>query len=102
MVISIEENSNVNNVMRTLGTSTHAKKDRQIEEYYATDPIAAEYLLKLEPQLNNIVECSCGEGHLAKVFEREHKLQDAFDIIDRGYGSVQDFFNFRNAGGGWT
>ena len=82
----------VSNTMRTLGTSTHAIEDREINDYYATDPIAGELLLQLEPQLNNIWECACGEGHLAKVFEQAGKLGFATDIINRGYG--HDTFDF--------
>lgn len=85
--------------MRTLGTSTHTSHDRQVDDYYATHPIAAEWLLKLEPQLNNIIEPCCGEGHLAEVFKRENKLYDAFDLVDRGYGKVKDFFSAGYAGG---
>lgn len=82
----------VSNTMRTLGTSTHAIEDREINDYYATDPIAGELLLQLEPQLNNIWECACGEGHLANVFEQAGKLGFATDIINRGYG--HDTFDF--------
>lgn len=82
----------VSNTMRTLGTSTHAIEDREINDYYATDPIAGELLLQLEPQLNNIWECACGEGHLAEVFEQAGKLGFATDIINRGYG--HDTFDF--------
>lgn len=85
--------------MRTLGTSTHTSHDRQVDDYYATHPIAAEWLLKLEPQLDRIIEPCCGEGHLAEVFKRENKLYDAFDLIDRGYGKVKDFFSAGYAGG---
>lgn len=86
--------------MRTLGTSTHTSHDRQVDDYYATHPIAAEWLLKLEPQLDRIIEPCCGEGHLAEVFKRENKLYDAFDLVDRGYGKVKDFFSAGYAGGG--
>lgn len=84
----------VSNTIRTLGTSTHALEDREVNDYYATDPIAGELLLQLEPQLNNIWECACGEGHLAKVFDKHGKLQLATDIIQRGYGdAIVDFLN---------
>ena len=73
-------------VYTCLGASNHALEDRQKEDYYATDPRAAELLLKVEPELNDIWECACGEGHLAKVFENANKLYSATDLIDRGYG----------------
>ena len=47
--------------------------------------------MQVEPDLNNIWECACGEGHLAKVFDSLGILGKATDLIDRGYGSVEDF-----------
>lgn len=75
----------------TLGASNHGKGNREENDYYATEPIAAKLLLEVEPQLNNIWECACGEGHLAKVFDSFGKLSKATDLIDRGYGSVENF-----------
>ncbi|MCM1260545.1 MAG: hypothetical protein NC222_06280 [Staphylococcus sp.] len=72
----------------TLGASNHAMGEREEHDYYATHPIAAEWLLKIEPQLNNIWECCCGRGDLAKVFEKAGKLYAATDLIDRGYHSA--------------
>ena len=72
-----------------LGASNHVEHDRAEYDYYATDPKAAELLLDVEPELDNIWECACGEGHLARVFQREGKLAKASDLINRGYG---DFF----------
>ena len=69
-----------------IGASNHALEERQEEDYYATDPKAAELLLEVEPELDYIWECACGEGHLAKVFYKANKLQEASDLINRGYG----------------
>lgn len=69
----------------TLGASNHSEGEREVHDYYATDPIAAEFLLKLEPDLYNIWECAAGEGHLAKVFAEAGKLGAASDLIERGY-----------------
>ena len=74
-----------------LGASNHSKHAREEKDYYATDPIAGELLLEAEPELDNIWECACGEGHLAKVFETANKLSKATDIVNRGYGSIEDF-----------
>ncbi len=74
-----------------LGASNHSKHAREEKDYYATDPIAGELLLEVEPELDNIWECACGEGHLAKVFDRVEKLGKATDIVNRGYGSIEDF-----------
>ena len=67
------------------GASGHAKEEREENDYYATDPIAAEWLLKIEPQIANIWETAVGEGHLAKVFNEAGKLSIISDLIDRGY-----------------
>lgn len=67
------------------GASGHAKEDREENDYYATDPVAAEWLLELEPQINNIWENAVGEGNLARVFHKAGKLKAISDLIDRGY-----------------
>lgn len=61
---------NYQSVVGCLGTRNGSTKDREENDYYATDPIAAEWLMKLENLDKNIWECACGEGHLAKVFMR--------------------------------
>lgn len=74
-----------------LGASNHSEKDREINDYYATDPKSLEIFLnklqKDEIQLHKkIWECACGEGHLSKLLK--NKGYDVFssDLIDRGYG----------------
>ena len=79
---------NSNSIYKTLGASNHTYKEREVNDYYATDPIAGEWLLDLEKShlSDNIWEPSCGEGHLSKVFkERMYKVKST-DLIDRGYG----------------
>jgi len=78
-------------IFTTLGASNHSKGVREINDYYATDPIAGKLLLEVETELDNIWECACGEGHLAKVFDDTGKLGKATDLINRGYGTVEDF-----------
>lgn len=76
----------------TLGASNHAiKGNREENDYYATEPIAGHLLLEVEPELNNIWECACGEGHLARVFDDAGKLGKATDLMNRGYGDIEDF-----------
>lgn len=69
-----------------LGASNHSTNDREPSDYYATDPIAAELLLDIEPFSENIWECACGEGHLSKVIEARGFHVRSTDLIDRGYG----------------
>lgn len=63
-----------------------SSQDRQAEDYYATDPVAAEWLDRIEDLDNRIWECACGEGHIAKVFVRNGHEVMSTDLIDRGYG----------------
>lgn len=78
-------------IYTNIGASNHSLGERQAEDYYATEPKAAELLLEIMPGLNNIWECACGEGHLAKVFDNASKLGKATDLINRGYGTTEDF-----------
>jgi len=53
---------NTHNVFVTLGASNHTESERESNDYYATDPIAAEHLLNLETFSHNIWEPACGGG----------------------------------------
>jgi hypothetical protein len=77
---------NSNSIYKTLGASSHTDKERHREDYYATDPRAAELLLKLEEFSPKIWECACGEGHLSRVFERNGYNVRSTDLVDRGFG----------------
>lgn len=54
-------------VFKTIGASSHADHERQREDYYATEPAAAECLCKLETFKGPILEPACGEGHISKA-----------------------------------
>ncbi len=71
----------------TLGASSHSTTERQKHDYYATDPIAIEHLLKLET-FSNVWECACGEGHLSKVLINHGIHGRSSDLIDRGFGDT--------------
>ena len=78
---------NSNSIYKTLGASNHTDKERQAEDFYATEPRATELLLELEEFDGNIWECACGQGDLSKVFEKAgHKVLST-DLVDRGYGT---------------
>lgn len=70
----------------TLGASNHTSAEREPNDYYATHPKAAEMLCDEIELSHRIWECACGEGHLAKVFERRGHEVKATDLIFRGYG----------------
>lgn len=76
-----------------LGMSTNPLYRREKDDFYATDPKATKLLLTFGIPFKNILEPACGQGHLAKVFDKAGLLGDAFDIIDRGYGRQMNFFN---------
>lgn len=85
-----------NSIFRIIGASNHVKEERQLEDYYATNPKAAEIILQEETFNPKIWECCCGEGHLSKVFEKAGYDVRNSDLIDRGYGQTFDFLCFEN------
>ena len=78
---------NQNSIYKTLGASNHTTKERETNDYYATEPKAIELLLELEQFSPYIWECACGEGHLSKVLEEHGYNVLSTDLIDRGYGT---------------
>ena len=82
---------NKNSIYKTLGASNHTDKERELNDYYATDPIAIDKLLTKETPNKYIWECACGEGHLSKRLEELGFDVYSTDLIDRGYGEVKDF-----------
>ena len=74
-------------VSRFIGSHNMSKEDRQEQDFYATSPEAAEYLIKIEDLQRNIWECACGKGHLSKVFVDHGFFVKSTDLIDRGYGN---------------
>lgn len=77
---------NKNSIFKTLGASNHTDKERENDDYYATDPIAIDVLLKEEKFNNNVWECACGEGHLSERLKEHGYNVKNTDIIYRGYG----------------
>ena len=75
-----------------LGASNHSEAEREINDFYATDPNSLEIFLKaLERDgfklHKDIWECACGMGHLSKVLESNGYKVWSTDLIDRGYGN---------------
>lgn len=92
---------NANSVFKTLGASNHCKEDRQNEDYYATDPIAADLLLQIENinKIKPIWECASGENHLANVFKQNGYTVRTSDLIKRLKTTEQ--LNFLNQNEQW-
>lgn len=84
---------NEQTVFATLGASSHAKEDREENDFYATDPKAIDILVNDCPyQLAVDVpvwEPCCGQGHMSKrLIELGYVNVKSSDLIDRGYGDV--------------
>lgn len=84
---------NSKSIYTTLGASNHTDKVREINDYYATEPKAAELLLEVEDFAPNIWECACGECHLSKVFEAHGYNVKSTDLIYRD-GGMSETFDF--------
>ena len=78
--------SNQHGVFVTLGATNHSDVERDVHDYYATDPHAVECLLDNVKFNHHIWECACGEGHISDVLERHGYDVTSTDLIDRGYG----------------
>lgn len=83
---------NGKSVFVTLGASNHTDKEREINDFYATDPIAIDKLIGNIGFIPSIVwECACGTGCLSERLKQYCHGVVSTDVIDRGYGQVQDF-----------
>lgn len=85
-------------VFITLGASSHTKKEREINDYYATSPVAVEELLKVESFNNYVWECAYGEGHIGDVLESMGYKVFKTDIVERSRSldKILDFIKFKN------
>ena len=89
---------NKNSIYKTLGASNHTEKEREVDDYYATEPKAAKLLINIVKLNKNIWECACGAGHLSKVFEKAGFNVRSSDKIYRGYEKTEilDFLSDEN------
>jgi hypothetical protein len=87
---------NQNSIYKTLGASNHTGKDREENDFYATEPKAIDLLLEVESFDTHILEPACGEGHLSKRLLKHGHVVESCDLIDRGFGYKADFFNFES------
>ena len=78
-------------MFKTIGASNHCDHARADHDYYATEPAATQWLMRIEQFHGPILEPSCGEGHMARELEKGGYKVVSRDIVDRGYGEVADF-----------
>ena len=78
--------NNPNTIFTTIGASNHSQKEREDNDFYATDPRALELLLEREQFDPLIWECACGKGHLSEVLRKHGYIVYSTDLVDRGYG----------------
>ena len=72
------------NIFATISASNHTDTVRQGQDYYATDPVAIDKLLKVTKPYHVIWECACGGGHLTKRLQQYGYIVYSSDIVDRG------------------
>ena len=77
---------NSNSIFKTLGASNHTDKERQSEDFYATDSVAIDKLAKVYNIPHNVYEPCCGAGDLSKRLEQLGHNVVSTDLVDRGYG----------------
>lgn len=93
MPVNKDWTGNSRSAHAVLGARNYAQNEREANDYYATEPKAAQLLMEVETFSPFIWECACGEGHLAKEFEAAGYHVYATDLIDRGYGYQMDFLS---------
>ena len=82
-------NGNSNSIYKTLGASNHTEKEREANDYYATEPKAVELLLEQEKFSQWVWECACGEGHISEVLKANGYYVFSSDLINRGYDGAE-------------
>lgn len=87
-------------IYKTIGASNHTDKEREKDDYYATDPIAIDKLLKVETPYDHIWECAAGGGHLASRLKELNFQVTTSDIIERNYklDFTHDFLKISQCG----
>ena len=72
-----------------IGATNHSKEEREVDDYYATDPRAMSALLAVETFHQKVWEPACGGGHLSRVLEEHgHEVRNS-DVVDRMGGGVE-------------
>lgn len=75
--------SNKESIFKMIGASNHTEDIREINDYYATDPVAIDYLLMEEDFNNHIWECACGGGSMSRRLKKYGYDVFSTDIVMR-------------------
>lgn len=80
--------NNTRATFSTLGSSNHVDDEREIDDFYATDPIAIRILMDQESFSKNILEPACGMGHMSQAIKDTDPYYKVYssDLFFRGYG----------------
>lgn len=85
-------------IFKSLGASNHTDNERERNDYYATDPVAIDELLKKETLNHNVWECACGGLHLAnrlKELGYNVRTSDLIKRVDDDNIEVLDFLSYQ-------
>ena len=91
---------NKKSIWSTLAANNHSEAEREINDFYATDPKALELFLdKINEDgielHNDIWECACGTGNLSKVLKKRGYNVLSSDLVYRNFGiSRIDFLKY--------
>lgn len=75
-----------------LGVNPEAEREKN--DFYATDPYVIDRSIPFFQEIGLskfLWECACGQEHLNEWLKEFGYCVYASDLIDRGYGDVQDF-----------
>ena len=76
---------NSNSIYKTMGASNHTDKERESNDFYATEPKAIDVLCSIEKFDGEIWECAAGQGHMSERLKEYGYVVKSTDLIDRGY-----------------
>lgn len=74
--------------------AVNPNSEREQNDFYATDSFAVIKMAEKFKEIglsNNLWECACGKGHLSKPLTELGYDVLSTDLIDRGYGKVENF-----------
>ena len=87
------------NNLNIVGAKRTDGSEREINDFYATDPKAISDLQKFVNLSGAVWECACGDGALSRELEKIDEVDYVFssDLIDRGYTkNIHDFLTTEN------